>query len=146
MRKVLPCLLLLLFSCQKHDYLDGLPEGSGTIEDLKNDISFVVGKWELTYYEPTYNSRSWIVFSPDLTYTAYFTFPQKPYVVEPSGSYSYSDCVISCKDEDGTTRILEFVSITGKTTANKIRHTYKDASGNTQTLLYEWCKNVSAAE
>lgn len=142
MRKLLPLLLLILISCNKDEHVDKSLDEGATIESLKKDISFVIGKWELSYFEPTYNSSSWIIFNEDCTYKAYFVFPKNPYTIEPAGTYSYNDGVISCVDEDGGKRTLEFITITGRTSANKIRHTYIDGDGNTQTLFYDWCKKL----
>lgn len=123
-----------------------IPDETKVIEYLKNDLSFIIGKWELTYFEPSINSKSWIVFNSDKTFKAYFIFPENPYTSEPTGTFLYSDGVVYLIDNDGSESTLEFISITGRTTANKILHTYSDDSGNTHTLLYNWCKNVDASD
>jgi hypothetical protein len=141
MRIILPFLLLLLLGCQKDDHSDVIPDEKETIEYLKNDISFIIGKWELTYFEPTVNNRSWIVFKSDNTFEAYFVFPENPYTSEPTGTYLYSDGVVSLICKDGGKITLEFVSITGRNSANKILYTHFDDSGNSFSFLYIGVKN-----
>ncbi|MBO4906419.1 MAG: hypothetical protein J5486_05215 [Bacteroidaceae bacterium] len=135
----LAIIVLAFISCHDENRYDISLDG---IEELKNDYAFVVGKWQLTRLEPTFNSSSWIEMKKDCTFTSYFMYPAAPYADHPSGTYTYSNGVIRCKDNDGLTeRMLIFTQITGSSSYNKIKYIYPiDESGAVDTLDFTLCK------
>lgn len=146
MKKHLLCLFtltLLLCGCGG-DSGDDVADETSTISDLKNDLAFVAGKWELVRLAPTYNADSWIDFKQDASFSAYITYPAKPYYEKISGTYSYANGTIRCIDADGTReRRLTFTQITGSETYNKIRYYYPNPeTGRTDSLDFELCKKV----
>lgn len=137
-------IFIALCSCREYHYYDGPLPGSETTDLLKNDKTFIVGRWSLARTFPNYDSDSWIKFCDDDTFTAYFCYPSKPYSEKISGSYTYADaaaiCTVIHNPDSTSTRKLEFTTIVGRTSTNKARLIYPiDGTGSTDTLNFEFC-------